>query len=80
MKDVILERTNENVDCKSKKSIRDLFIEVKKDESIEISEEDLSVKIPVKDFSVFAYGVRKLSEFEKCKMKEITDDLLARDI
>lgn len=67
------------IDCNPsvKQDLVSLFQEVE-NAPIEPVLEDYSVKIALKDYSVYAYGPRRFAWSERIKMREITDDLLAR--
>jgi len=48
--------------------------------NIPIMDDDYSVKVKLKDESTFAYSPRRFAYNEKLQMREITDDLLSRNI
>jgi len=48
--------------------------------NITVTDYDYSVKVRLKDESTFAYSPRRFAHNEKLQIKEITDDLLSKDI
>jgi len=48
--------------------------------NIPVTDDDYSVKVRLKDDSTFAYSPRRFAYNEKLQIREITDDLLSRDI
>jgi len=43
-------------------------------------DDDYSVKVRLKDESIFAYSPRRFAYNEKLQIREITDDLLSRNV
>lgn len=47
---------------------------------IEPIRDDYKVRVNIKDSSIYAYAPRRMSYNEKMKLREITDNLLEREI
>jgi len=48
--------------------------------NIPLKDDDYAVKVRLKDESIFAYSPRRFAYNEKLQIREITDDLLSRNI
>lgn len=75
----LLTDVNIDFDLDSKKELISLFKEVGKT-PVSVGQDDYTVKVNLKDESIFAYAPRKFAWSERMQIREITDDLLARGI
>jgi len=66
-------------DSKTKTKLRDLLKQIE-NMSVKKIDDDYFVEVRLKDESIYAYAPRRFAHAEKIKIREITDDLLARDI
>ncbi|XP_039303958.1 uncharacterized protein LOC120357509 [Solenopsis invicta] len=77
--DVILENLDPTLDSCTREKLLDVFHEC--DSSVvEPVRDDYCIRVHLKDSSFFRYAPRRMSVNERLELKEITDDLLARNI
>jgi len=66
-------------DSNVKQQLISVFEQVK-NTNIPVTDNDYSIKVRLKDESTFTYSLRRFGYNEKLQIREITDDLLFRDI
>lgn len=75
----VLNDINTDFDVSMERQLISIIKEVESSNILMI-EDDYSVKVNLKDESVFAFSPRRFAYNEKIQIREITDDLLSRNI
>jgi len=73
-----IENCDIDFDCTVKKQLIEMLTGLEKQEIKKI--DDYSVSVRLKDESIYAYAPRRFAHAERIEMREITDDLLKREI
>lgn len=74
------EEVNIDFDSEAKQQLIATLMEVENTDVVPESPDDFLVKVALKDDSIYAYAPRRFAWSERMQIREITDDLLSRDI